>query len=167
NVSLSRGMQGLTIRVAKALNRLMNSSGRVFADHYHARLLETPTELVNAIAYVLGNFAHHHRGARGAFPIGCAPYGSERSIDANSATLNVSARRCGSMPAAPIASRPPGKFFSAFHSVLRRCEKAALTSARKCSSSRTGARGVSRNSSTSAQLSTSGGGVKRWRGTAS
>ena len=28
--------------------RLMNGSGSVFADHYHSRLLETPTELVNA-----------------------------------------------------------------------------------------------------------------------
>jgi len=48
--SLSRGMQGLSVRVAKALNRVMGSRGRVFADHYHARLLGTPTELVNAIA---------------------------------------------------------------------------------------------------------------------
>src|SRR5947208_16444799 len=39
--ALSRGMQGLNIRVAKALNRLMNSSGRVFADHFHGRLLPT------------------------------------------------------------------------------------------------------------------------------
>ena len=63
--ALTRGMQGLCIRIAKALNRLMNGSGSVFADHYHSRLLETPTELVNAIAYVLGNYAHHHGGAPG------------------------------------------------------------------------------------------------------
>jgi hypothetical protein len=65
SAALSRGMQGLNIRMAKALNRLMNSSGRVFADHYHSRLLETPTELVNAIAYVLGDFAHHRGGEPG------------------------------------------------------------------------------------------------------
>ena len=58
--SLSRGIQGLSIRIAKALNRLMDGRGRVFADHYHERLLTTPTELVNAIAYVLGNAAHHY-----------------------------------------------------------------------------------------------------------
>ena len=58
--ALSRGMQGLTIRIAKALNRLMNSSGQVFADHYHSRRLASPTELVNAIAYVLGNHRHHY-----------------------------------------------------------------------------------------------------------
>jgi putative transposase len=60
--ALSRGMQGLNIRIAKALNRLMARKGRVFADHYHSRLLRTPTELVNAIAYVLGNAAHHYGG---------------------------------------------------------------------------------------------------------
>ena len=57
--SLSRGMQGLCIRIAKALNRLMNRDGAVFSDHYHSRLVRTPTELVNAIAYVLDNHAHH------------------------------------------------------------------------------------------------------------
>src|SRR6266850_2128792 len=57
--ALSRGMQALGVRVAKALNALMDSSGHVFADHYHSRILRTPTELVNAIAYVLGNHAHH------------------------------------------------------------------------------------------------------------
>ena len=59
SAALSRGMQGLGVRIAKALNRLMNLSGRVFADHYHSRIVKTPTELVNAIAYVLGNHAHH------------------------------------------------------------------------------------------------------------
>ena len=59
NDALSLGMQGLCIRIAKTLNALMKLSGRVFADHYHSRLLPTPTELVNAMMYVLQNFAHH------------------------------------------------------------------------------------------------------------
>jgi REP element-mobilizing transposase RayT len=67
NLALSQGMQGLAIRIAKALNRVMGRRGRVFADHYHARLLRTPTELVDAIAYVLGN-AQHHYGNRLADP---------------------------------------------------------------------------------------------------
>ena len=53
-------MQGLNIRIAKALNRLMRRRGSVFADHYHPRLLRGPTQLVNAIAYVLGNAQHHY-----------------------------------------------------------------------------------------------------------
>jgi len=63
--ALSSGMQGLAIRVAKALNALLGRSGRVFADHYHSRLLKTPTELTRAIRYVVEN-ANHHYGDRGA-----------------------------------------------------------------------------------------------------
>ena len=70
--SLSRGMQGLSVRIAKALNRVMGDRGRVFADHYHARLLRTPTELVNGIAYVLGNSAHHYGGESGGDPFSSA-----------------------------------------------------------------------------------------------
>lgn len=62
NEALSRAMQGLCIRIAKALNAMMSRAGAVFADHYHSRLLKTPTELMRAIAYVLGNAAHHFGG---------------------------------------------------------------------------------------------------------
>jgi putative transposase len=70
--ALSRGMQGLAIRLAKALNRMMRRRGRIFADHYHARIVRTPTELVAAIAYVLGNHAHHFGGAAGRDPFSSA-----------------------------------------------------------------------------------------------
>ena len=69
--ALSRGMQGLAIRIAKALNALMERAGRVFDDHYFSRLLETPTELVRAIRYVLQNHAHHF-GERGVDPFSSA-----------------------------------------------------------------------------------------------
>ncbi|HEX4384987.1 MAG TPA: transposase [Myxococcales bacterium] len=63
--ALSRGMQGLCIRLAKAMNRaLKGRAGRVFADHYHSHLLGTPTEVRNALRYVSGN-AEHHFGAEG------------------------------------------------------------------------------------------------------
>jgi hypothetical protein len=38
NRALAAGMQGLTIRLAKGLNRLMGTRGRVFADRYHAHV---------------------------------------------------------------------------------------------------------------------------------
>jgi REP element-mobilizing transposase RayT len=60
--ALSRGMQGLCIRIARALNRLMARSGKVFADHFHSRLLPTPTELTRTIDYVRNNRAHHFPG---------------------------------------------------------------------------------------------------------
>jgi len=57
--ALSRAMQGLCSRLAKALNAMMDRAGAVFSDHYHSRLLRTPAELVKAIAYVLQNAARH------------------------------------------------------------------------------------------------------------
>src|SRR5258706_10201572 len=60
--ALARGMQGLGVRIAKALNPLMQRKGTVFADHYHARILRSPTEVANALAYVLMNFLHHFPG---------------------------------------------------------------------------------------------------------
>lgn len=59
--SLSRGMQGLAIRVAKALNRLWRRSGGVWADRFHSHVLRTRREVANALRYVLGNFARHAR----------------------------------------------------------------------------------------------------------
>ena len=60
SAALSRGMQGLSIRLAKALNARLRRRGAVFADHYHARVLGAPREVANAIRYVRDNFAHHY-----------------------------------------------------------------------------------------------------------
>src|SRR5262245_59168549 len=57
--SLRRGIQGLAIRIARALNKLWARKGKVFADRYHDRVLRTPREVRNAIAYVMGNARHH------------------------------------------------------------------------------------------------------------
>src|SRR5512142_2895451 len=46
--ALVRGMRGLSIRIAKGLNRLMSRNGRVLGDRYHARVLRTPTEVRRA-----------------------------------------------------------------------------------------------------------------------
>ena len=58
-LSLRRGLQGLAIRIARALNKLWQRKGSVFADRYHDRALATPREVRNAIAYVMGNARHH------------------------------------------------------------------------------------------------------------
>ena len=57
--ALSRGMQGLVIRLARGLNRLWGRSGKVFSDRYHDRILRTPTEVRNALNYVLNNARRH------------------------------------------------------------------------------------------------------------
>ena len=72
--SLARGMQGLGVRIAKALNKLMRRKGTVFADHYHARQLRSPTQVANALAYVLMNFHHHFPAEASRF----APDGRDR-----------------------------------------------------------------------------------------
>jgi len=57
---LSRRMQGLCIRFAKALNKLAGGRrGKVFADRYHARRLGDPTRVRSALAYVLLNHRRH------------------------------------------------------------------------------------------------------------
>jgi putative transposase len=62
-VALSRGMQSLEIRMARALNESMERRGRVFADRYHAHILKTPTEVGRARRYVLLNAALHEARA--------------------------------------------------------------------------------------------------------
>jgi REP element-mobilizing transposase RayT len=57
--ALSRGIQGLEIRMARRLNRAHGRTGRVWADRYHARILRTPREVRNCLVYVLGNWRHH------------------------------------------------------------------------------------------------------------
>jgi putative transposase len=51
-VALSRSMQGLAVRIARAINRLMRRKGAVFADRYHERVLRTPRQTRWAIRYV-------------------------------------------------------------------------------------------------------------------
>ena len=62
--TLSRGLQGLAIRIAKALNRLWRRRGTVFADRYHDRILKTPREVRNALVYVLANGKKHAAAGR-------------------------------------------------------------------------------------------------------
>ena len=57
--ALTRGMQGLLVRIARGLNRLWKRKGRVFADRYHDHVLKTSREVRNALAYVLNNARHH------------------------------------------------------------------------------------------------------------
>ena len=57
--ALARGLQGLLIRIAKALNKLWSRRGRVFADRYHDHVLKTPREVRNALRYLFGNGKKH------------------------------------------------------------------------------------------------------------
>jgi len=58
--ALSRGMKGLGVRIARALNRVMGRRGRVIGDRYHAHILKTPAEVVNARRYLVKNAYEHY-----------------------------------------------------------------------------------------------------------
>jgi putative transposase len=73
-VALTRGMQGLSVRIARTLNRVWSRRGPVFADRYHARALGTPREVRIALVYVLHNARKH--GV--LFSDGVDPYTSGR-----------------------------------------------------------------------------------------
>ncbi|HEX6811235.1 MAG TPA: hypothetical protein VF384_06410, partial [Planctomycetota bacterium] len=57
--TLRRGLQGLAIRIARALNRLWRRKGKVFADRYHDRMLKSPREVRDALRYLLANGKKH------------------------------------------------------------------------------------------------------------
>jgi REP element-mobilizing transposase RayT len=57
--ALSRGVQGFSSSVARRINRETGRSGRVFAERYHVHVLRGPTEVRNALCYVLNNWRRH------------------------------------------------------------------------------------------------------------
>ncbi len=96
--ALARGVKGLQVRIARALNRLLLRRGRVFGDRYHAHVLKTPREVRHAIAYVLLNARKH---ARRVEPTRRAdPCSSARHFDGW-----MGAVRCSILdPAIPVAA---------------------------------------------------------------
>jgi putative transposase len=74
-LALSRGVQGLAIRVARAVNRLVSRRGKVWAGRFFSRALTSPRSVRNALAYVLNNFRKHRAAGRAQIdPYSSAPY---------------------------------------------------------------------------------------------
>ncbi len=63
--ALASGMKSVGARLARTANRVFQRSGSVLDGRYHARLLKTPREVRNAIAYVLLNVRKHWKQRRG------------------------------------------------------------------------------------------------------
>ncbi len=57
--ALSRGMMSISARFARAVNRVFERTGRVISGRYHVRLLSSPTQVRNALRYVLLNIRKH------------------------------------------------------------------------------------------------------------
>src|SRR6476659_6997909 len=72
--ALSKGMKGLGVRVARAVNRIMRRRGNVVPDRYHANILLNPTMVRNARHYLLTNAFKHYR------IIGPDPFASQTPI---------------------------------------------------------------------------------------
>jgi putative transposase len=69
--AVSRGIQGLAIRLARRINGALRARnnrprrGTVWRDRYHARELKTPREVRNGLVYVLHNVKKHRPSERG------------------------------------------------------------------------------------------------------
>ena len=119
--SLSRGVQGLAIRIARAVNRVLGRHGKLWGDRFHARPLTTPREVRNALVYVLQNWQKHIPGARGLDPCSSAAWfggfrGAGETMPPWSPVMTpgtwlaaVGWRRCGSIAIGegPVTRRPP------------------------------------------------------------
>jgi REP element-mobilizing transposase RayT len=62
--ALARAMQGLAVRLARAINKILGRTGKLFKERYHARVLRKPLHVRNTLRYVLLN-ARHHAAERG------------------------------------------------------------------------------------------------------
>jgi hypothetical protein len=58
---LWRCMQGLSVRIAKAVSKVMDRHGSVFSDRYHNFVFASPRAARNALRYVLLNTRRHDR----------------------------------------------------------------------------------------------------------
>ena len=71
-VALARGMQGLAVRMARALNRVWERRGKVFAERYHALALRSARQVRNALRYVINNALKHGGRLVGNRPDPCS-----------------------------------------------------------------------------------------------
>jgi REP element-mobilizing transposase RayT len=70
--ALGRAMQGLGVRLARALNSAWSRVGRVFTDRFHSLVLSTPRAVRNALLYVLNNARKHGVRVEGLDPCSSA-----------------------------------------------------------------------------------------------
>jgi hypothetical protein len=72
--ALRRGIQGLAIRCARAVNRAADRHGSVWSGRHHTRALPTPREVRHGMVYVLLNFRKHLRAPAGVDPCSSGPW---------------------------------------------------------------------------------------------
>jgi REP element-mobilizing transposase RayT len=98
--ALGRGMKSIGARFARAVNRVFRRSGRVLAERYHLHVLKSPTEVRNALRYVLLN-GRRHAGKRWRLS------GAVRIDPASSGRWFDGWRRSAGVESGPAEVRPP------------------------------------------------------------
>ena len=71
---LLEGVRGLSVSLARRINRLLFRKGRLIADRWHGRALTTPRAVRHALVYVFGNARKHGEPVGGIDPLSSAPY---------------------------------------------------------------------------------------------
>ena len=84
-IALGNGMKSIASLFAFAVNRALGRTGKVLRDRYHHRVLKSPRQVRNAIAYVLLNARRHAAKRiaklRKAGMKNLAPLGPARGVD--------------------------------------------------------------------------------------
>ena len=93
--TLSSGVRGLMVRIARRVNRLMRRRGRFWTDRWHGRDLEGPRQVRNALVYVLQNHKKHAGSAA------LDPLSSAASFDGFASALPSTFRSVGPPCVAP------------------------------------------------------------------
>jgi putative transposase len=78
--ALSRGVQRLASRIARGVNRLWRRRGKLFGDRFHGRVIRSPRQARNLLAYVLLN-THKDMARRGQVLFGVDPWSSGQWFD--------------------------------------------------------------------------------------
>lgn len=101
--SLTSGMRGLLVRIARALNRLWKRRGPVFADRFHERELRKPLQVRNALVYVLQNLRKHGISLAGPDPLSSGP-----AFDGWDTCVAQESKRVASVASSGSAGRATG-----------------------------------------------------------
>ncbi len=89
-VALGNGMKAINSRIAHAVQRVFEISGKVISGPYHAHLLRTPNEVFRAISYVLLNIRKHWcQSHRDPPPVQIDAASSARWFDGFTRSLNA------------------------------------------------------------------------------
>jgi putative transposase len=89
--SLSSGMRGLAVRLARRINRLLFRRGALWVDRWHGVELASPRQVRNALVYVLQNHAKHSASHRPASD----PLSSAACFDGFAAIQRTTGSRTG------------------------------------------------------------------------